>query len=119
MINLYNYHSNPSTLNGYNDRMRLVPEEAYEYALKKQKRIPELEPIIMKDLAFAYRYAKNIIKSRWPEAESLIMKNSAFAYGYAKYIIKGRWLEAEPYVMKNPYWGAFYKTEFDLDNTND
>lgn len=77
MINLYKFHSNPDTLLEYNNRIKLIPELAYDYA-------------------------RNVIKSRWPEGEPTIMKDPYWAVMYAQHIIKGRWPDAEPYIIKTP-----------------
>lgn len=79
----------------------LSPEKALQCAEKQGERIPELEPIIIKDPESAYMYAKDIIKGKWPEAESTIMTRPAWAVIYAKNVIKGRWPEAEPCIMKS------------------
>ena len=60
------------------------PHEAYEYADKQGKRIPELEPVIMKDPSWIYWYARDVIKDRWLEAESIIMKNPRWANWYLR-----------------------------------
>lgn len=84
------------------------PCEAYYCAKTQEKRIPELEHIIMKDFEIMHWYAREVIKDRWPEAEPMIMKDPCWAHHYAQEIIKGRWPEAEQYIMKQQYWANRY-----------
>ena len=110
MLNVYDFYSNPKSLTGYKDRIKYVPDLAYEKAIKTpNRRSPELEPTIMKNTSAAYWYAADVIKGRWPDAEPIIMKDPSNAYQYALKIIKGRWPEAEPYIMKDPEYAAKYK----------
>lgn len=75
-------------------------DEAYHKAYAAQKRMPELEHIIIKSGAYSCCYAHFIINGRWPEAETAIIRDN-FGYAYAKNVIQGRWLEAEPAIMKH------------------
>ena len=89
----------------------MTAREAYEKAKKAQKRFPELEPDIIQDAEWAYRYALHIIKGRWLESEPTIMKNAHWAYCYARDMIKGRWPEAEPTIMQDVKWTYYYSTD--------
>ena len=139
-MNLYDLHSNPKELYGFdiapyklpwlaydlamkNSKLRPKlepaimkdPEWAYEYALYVLERPwPEAEPVIMKDPKYAYLYARDVIRRRWPEAEQYIMENSRCACLYARYVLKRRWPEAEPYIMKDLGWWNDYKRHFNL-----
>ena len=86
----------------------MTAREAYVKAKKAQKRLPELEPIIVKDGFYAYSYAKYVIKGRWFEAEPTIMQDAHSAYCYSKDVIKGRWLEVEPTIMQDEEWAYLY-----------
>jgi len=44
------------------------------------------------------------------------MANLAYAYYYARYVIKGRWLEAEPTIMKDSDSWRLYKDRFKCCN---
>jgi hypothetical protein len=81
---------------------------SYDYAYKQRKRIPELEPCIMKDPKSAYYYARDLIKERWIDAEPFIMKDEFYTYMYAKDIIKGRWIAAEEVIIKDPQYAYMY-----------
>ena len=84
-----------------------TPKEAWAIAsrLRKVRRIPELENIIIKEANTSYNYALKIIKSRWREAEPIILEEGTpktLLY-YAKHVIKGRWIEAEPKILESNY----------------
>ena len=136
MINLYNLHTNPEQLEGYENRLR-VPKMAYEYGKKYgftdelvsavakhpewayvyayrviKGRFPEGEPAIATDPNAAYHYANLFIKDRWPEAEPVIATNPFTAYAYALRVIKDRWPEAEPVIATNPIWAEKYERDF-------
>jgi len=89
----------------------MTPEEAYYKARKSGKRIPEFEPIISKDAAYSYYYAKDIIKGRWEKGEPAISQDAFRSYYYAKDIIKGRWELGEAAISKNAYYSYIYAIE--------
>lgn len=82
-----------------------TPKEAWNSAkrLRKKRRIPELEELIILDATCSYNYCLNIIQGRWPEAEKNILEkgNSKLLFLYAKNIIKNRWPEAEQKILEN------------------
>ena len=107
-MNLYNLHSNPEELHGFDIAPYKMPDLAYELAKKNPELRPKLEPAIMKDPMYAYRYADYILERRWPEAEPYIMKDPQYTYWYADAVLERRWPEAEPYIMKDPKWAYWY-----------
>jgi len=68
----------------------MTPKEAYRKARIAEKRLPELEHIIMTESFSSFRYAQNVIKGRWVEAEDFIMTKSNSLLLYAQYVIKGK-----------------------------
>jgi hypothetical protein len=68
----------------------MTPQEAYFKCRDNNKIDKRLEPIIIKSLQYAYKYARDVIKGRWKEAEPIIIKNSCYAYRYARDVIKGK-----------------------------
>ena len=107
-MNIYKYHSEPKTLEQYENRLTIVPELAYNHAIETNQRFEAGEPSIMNHPNWAFWYASDVIEGRWPEAESVIMNDPGYAYRYALDIIKGRWPEAEPSIMKSPTWAYLY-----------
>ena len=113
-MNLYDLHSNPEELLGFDTVPYKMPALALELAKTQPELRPKLESVIMKDPRYAFYYVADIRKRRWPEAEPAIMKDPEFAYCYAEYVLKRRWPEAEPYIMKNPRWWRSYTQSFNL-----
>ena len=104
-MNIYDLHSDPKELFGYDIAVSRVPDIFMPEVIKKKRRRPDLEPYIMKDPKWAYSYAINVLKKRWPEAEPTIMKDARWAYEYARNILNDcRWPEAEPHIQKDPNW---------------
>jgi len=68
----------------------MTPHQAYYKALKLGKRIPKLEPIIIQDAYWSYRYALYVIEGKWEKAEPTISKDAQYSYYYAKYVIEGK-----------------------------
>jgi len=70
--------------------------------LRKKRRIPELEGLLLQDANAAYNYAKSILQARWPEAEPIILRegSSKVLFFYAKHVIRDRWAEAEDKIIK-------------------
>ena len=73
---------------------KINPWYAAKYAIDVAKeRVPELEPLILKDINGTMEYILDVIKGRWPEAEFVIanLNDGLYALGYAKDILKDRW----------------------------
>jgi hypothetical protein len=86
----------------------MTPEEAYKKSFYKNKRIPELEPIIATKANWSFYYAKVIIKGRWIEGEKIISTDPQNSYFYAQDVIKERFLEGEKIISNNPQFSYFY-----------
>ena len=120
-MNLYQLHSNPKTLYGY-ERMLEIPKIAYKQAEDKYYetglRSPELEQVIGRDPQTAYLYALNILKRRWadigmPEVEQAIGRDPMWACHYAIFTLKRRWAdigmpEVEQVISRSPMWDYHY-----------
>ncbi len=89
-MNIYKYHTDPESLDHYEDRLTRVPELAFEHAMSLGRRFPEGEAAIANNALYAFSYAHGIIEERWPEGEAAIAKSARYAYYYAKYVIKVR-----------------------------
>ena len=104
-MDLYKLHSNPETLDGF-DQQSNVPEILRDLARSKQDLA--IEQKIIKHPRFAYEYAEYVLDRRWPEAEKYIMKHPESAHRYANKFFKDGWPEAEQYIMTDPTWAARY-----------
>jgi len=89
----------------------MTPQEAYKKAKELGERIPKLEGIILKDAAYSFYYAKNVIKGKFELSEPAISKNTQYSYWYAKYAIKGRWELGEPAISQDAYSSYWYAIE--------
>lgn len=126
-MNLYNLHSNPEELYGYQRRSE-IPELAYEIAQdrynKTGKRSPNLEPVIGSNPESACWYAYYILKRRWakigmPEVERVIGSDPRWAYLYARYVLDGRWAdidmpEVERVISSDPDYWRLYSNRFKI-----
>lgn len=127
-MNLYQLHSNPQSLYGYNEAPYRVPRIAYDIAIqqyyKTGQRTPKLESVIAQDpnvwkeytnnLAMtAYRFAfpkYRTTRQRDSELEQAIAQDPAWAYRYARDVIEDRFPEAESVIAKNPAMATLYAT---------
>ena len=107
-MHLYDLHSNPEKLHGFDIAPYKIPKLAFELAKKKPELEPKLEDVIMKDPYLSYLYAFDVLRRPWPEAESVIMKDPRAAFYYAFDVLKRPWPEAEPYIMKDPKTAYYY-----------
>ena len=105
-MNLYDFHTNPEQLEGYENRLR-VPMMAYEYGTQHGF-TDELVSAVAKHPKSAFEYAYYIIKGRFPEGEATIAKNPQWAFFYAAEIIEGRFPEGEAAMSKDPHWASRY-----------
>lgn len=86
----------------------MTPKEAYKTCEKQNKRIFELEKIILRDPEWSYYYAQDIIKGPWEEGESIIINDCEFSYLYALNIIRGPWFEGEKSIIKDSEFSYLY-----------
>jgi len=86
----------------------MTSKQAYDKTLSLGKRIPKLEPTIIKNAQYSYYYALYVIKGKWELAEPTISKNAYYSYHYAKHIIKGKWELGEPIISKDAFYSYFY-----------
>ena len=100
-MNLYNYHSNPSHLIGYDVAFNLSPELAWEKYYGNIVEMKKREYLWKRDGKYSYWYAVNVIKGRFPEGEAAIATRAIWSYHYAKYVLKGRFLEGEKSIQMN------------------
>ena len=117
-MNIYNLHSNPEELYGYNKRNNLP-----EYALSSldheefQEGTPEYEhavSVILKDPMSSYYYASNIIFERFPEGEEIISQDGTASFLYAKDVIKGRFRAGEKAIEEKPLTKMYKNNVIDV-----
>jgi len=86
----------------------MKPYEVYDKAKELGLRIPKLEPFILEDAYWSYRYARDVIKGRFILAEPAISKDSEYSCWYAEDVIKGRFILAEPTISKDAQCSYYY-----------
>jgi hypothetical protein len=82
-MNIYKFHTNPKSLDFYEEILTKVPKFAYEHARSLGRRFPEGEAAIAKYPDLAYWYADEVIEGRFPEGEAAIA-NSIWKKDYEK-----------------------------------
>src|SRR5229473_7873340 len=100
-MNLYQFHSNPSKLIGYDVAFEQVPELAWDRYENNIEELKKREHLWKKIAYYSYLYACNVIKGRFLKGEAAIAKSAHYAYLYTYYIIKGRWTEGEAAIAKS------------------
>ena len=100
-MNIYEFHTNPESLDSFKEVSIANPRLAYQCAEKLGRRLPIVETAIAKNALYAYLYARDVIEGRFPEGEAVIAKDGWSAAYYAKDVIKGRWLEAEEVIASS------------------
>jgi len=86
----------------------MTPQEAYDKAKELGLRIPELEPVILKDAFYSFLYAKYVIEGRFILGEPTISKDAEVSYHYSFYVIKGRFILGEPAISKDARYSYHY-----------
>jgi hypothetical protein len=100
------YTNNVLKLSGYND----IDSEKEYFNLCEESVLKEhLHIYSLKNLRFAYLYARNILKGRFELGEPTIATDANYSYLYAKNILKGRFELGEPIIRNN----IVYKTAYE------
>ena len=99
------------------------PEEAYRKCLNEEKRILELEKIIVTNSYYSYLYAYNIIQGPWKLGEKSLLKNCLWSFEYARNVIKGPFQKCHPIIfnseMKNNYIDFLKSINYDLNKISE
>jgi hypothetical protein len=85
-------------------------KSAYLTAKRRGKRIPELEPVILKSPDWAEKYAWAVVRGRWKEAEKVIAKDADASIRYALNTLKGRFPLGEKTIIKSGRDATAYAT---------
>ena len=112
-MNLYEFHSKPEELNGYEDRICYVPKLAFE-ALEENPNRPDkdkLENAITKNAKQSYMYSCYTLKGPFPKGEDAIAKDTKYSTWYAKYVLKGPFPKGEDTIAKDAWLSYEYAKE--------
>jgi hypothetical protein len=113
-MNIYQFHSNPESLDLYEERFTRVPNFALTHAEHLGGRFPEGEAAIAKNAQTAFLYARDVIKERFPEGEAAIAKDARYAYTYAMQVIDGRFPAGEEEIAKDEEYAFYYEKRFNV-----
>lgn len=138
-MNLYKYHSAPSSLDHHDfatsnilhvawdtashnlkelkkkeDLWATDAEYAYRYSVAGSKRFKAGEKAILKDPTYARMYASNVIGGPWPEGEDIIAKDGQQSFWYAYEVLGKRFIKGEPAIRRFESMWLNYCHRFDI-----
>ena len=110
-MNLYTYHNDPKSLNGFEDARKLVPDLAFDFAQSTSGLYPAGEKAISRDALCSYYYAIAIVGGRFLPGEKAIAKDPYNSYWYAVNLLKHRFEKGEPSMRPdNGLWTNYCKS---------
>jgi hypothetical protein len=109
-MNIYKFHTNPESLDFYEEVLTKDPKLALDYARFIGEKFTDGEKAISKDAESAYYYAKLVIKGRFPEGEAAIAKHAGASLEYA-YYLKKRFPMGESEIAKDAYYAYHYAVD--------
>ena len=86
-MDLYNFHTNPESLNHYNVINDTIPEYFWEKYKNNKEELKKREKYIAKSSDYSFKYAKKTSRP-FPAGEEAISKAPSYAFEYAKFILK-------------------------------
>ena len=109
MLNIYKYYQDAKSLPLYNElgsHLKLL-DNSNQWMPEDAKKLEPIKHIIMQNATNAYKYAKNVLHSRWKEAEPYILKNTYTTVRYVQDIIKEPCPEIE-HELTGTYASLYY-----------
>lgn len=107
-MNLYNFHTTPESLDGFDIIDMTVPSEIWHKYKNKPIELMKRESAIAKSPEYAYEYAKEIIHSPFPLGEKAIACDDYYALAYSEYVLKGPFPQGEKILSTNAYTSYIY-----------
>lgn len=100
----------PFELNSFVEYIKKNPETAFQLLCQNGSHLihDTAEQVILQDPKYCYRFAEEVLKSRWKKAEFVLAKDIYFSYNYAKNVIQGRFQIAENLISKDPEYALNY-----------
>ena len=87
-MNLYQYHNNPNVLPGHNNKEELLGLYSLPYIFEKYIDQPDelkkRESFIAKSAEYSYRYANDVLCSRFHLGERVILTDAHIAFIYKR-----------------------------------
>ena len=107
-MNLYEFHSKPEELNGYEERVYHVPVLAlsalFQFSNRKDK--DKLEWCISKDAKASFRYT-SVTGERFKIGEDAIASDPYYSFYYARNVLKGSFPAGEEAMKHTSYWNQY------------
>jgi hypothetical protein len=103
-LNLFDLHSNPEKLHGYDKRNDLVPLEVYNKVSLNPPGTLEQQKVIAKSPRYSLFYAINVINKPFPLGEKAISSNGGYAYRYASSVLKKPFPLGEKAMLSESNW---------------
>ena len=109
-LNLYKYHSDPESLDGFDEYMHQNPDVAYDIALNRGHASEQLEDAIATDAWYSYLYAKDVLKGeRVEKIEDAIATDAYYSYLYARDVLSGeRFEKGEDAIATSALYSYWY-----------
>ena len=133
-MNLYKLHSDPTSLEHYEDANEYVPKLVWErtknltnilrnpyvaiyakdpkvaldYAMTINKPFPRGEDAIAETAETAYEYARHVLHTEFSKGEDAIAANSKYAFLYCKLILEKPWPKGEDAIAKDAEYAYKY-----------
>lgn len=108
MLNLYELHSSPGQLKGYDQAHERIPEFVWERYENQPEQLKKHEHVLAKDPRTAFNYAWLILGGRFPEGENAIGQSPEYSYLYAIDVLQNRFPEGEDAIAQSRYEAYFY-----------
>src|SRR5229473_6592586 len=107
-MNLYQFHSNPSKLIGYDAAFDQVPELAWNRYNDNILELKKREHLWKKNVRCSYLYALDILNGRFLEGEAIIATSAHWSCWYAADAIKRRFPEGEAAIVMSALYSYYY-----------
>lgn len=109
-MNIFELHSDPSKIRGYDKQEYLIPEKAINAIVRgvpPSNRRNMLLKVISQDPNTSYTYA-SFTRKPFKQGEKAMATDSLTAVDYAEHFLKGRFEIAEPVIAKNSWHSYRY-----------
>lgn len=111
MRSIYELHSEPESLLGFETVIYKDPGTAFLFSRVRPDLREKLEKAIATDALSSMWYAEQVLKGRFPAGEEAIAKSAYASFMYAKYALKGRFPAGEKEIKKQPSIFKMYKQD--------
>lgn len=108
MMNIYKFHIEPESLNGFNQADMNVVDCFWNKYKNNPAELKKRERAISKSAKYAYEYAYDVLKGEFQLGEYSISTDDLYSYLYASNILKGPFPLGEPAIATDSYSSYIY-----------